>query len=63
MWPEAAAWADAMAGARLIGAYVRRKRFEAQVMMTAAFGGGSGGAAQQERVSAADMLARFGMRL
>lgn len=63
VWPEAAAWADAIAASRLMAAYVRRKRFEAEIMLSA-WGGAMGNShAGANRVSTAEMLAMVGVSL
>jgi hypothetical protein len=64
VYPQAAEWVDDVAAARLLGAYVRRKRYEARLAvaafaesLTSAQGSG------QERVSAVEMLGMFGVTI
>lgn len=60
VWPDAAAWVDTGAALRLMAAYVRRKRFEAEIMLSV-WGGAMGNSrAGANRVSAAEMLALVG---
>jgi hypothetical protein len=63
-WPDAAAWLDEIATARLLGAYVRRKRFEAQLLLSVvadALGSTQGG--RGDRVTPAEMLGMLGVTL
>lgn len=57
LWPEAAAWADEVAQARLMAAYVRRKRFEAKLMVAAV--AEAMAPATHGRISATEMMSKF----
>lgn len=61
------AWADEVDRLRLLGSWVRRKRLEARfvaVELAGLWGGGQAQAqAADDRVSPAEMLGQFGVRL
>lgn len=61
LWPEAAGWADEVARARLMAAYVRRKRFEAKLMVAAV--AEAMAPTTRNRISPMEMLGKLGVTL